>query len=59
MSWKTTVGGVMAAVGAALSAMDSEAMQGVGAAILGLGVAFGLISARDNGVSSEQAGAVK
>lgn len=57
-SWKTTMGGILAAIGQALQTTDSLGVWGrptgqmltiLGLAILGLG-------ARDNNVSSEEAG---
>jgi len=62
-SWKTTlagVGAIMMAVGAALSAhFDSDAttVANWGAVMAAVIAGIGLIAARDNNVSSEQAGA--
>lgn len=64
-SWKTTVGGVgaiLAAVGAALQQLfDNNPATNpdwsvVASAVM---IGFGLIFARDNNVSSEEAGAAK
>jgi len=61
-SWKTTVGGIAAALGTAVTA--AAQLDGapkwlllVGAGLAALGSAFLGVSARDNGVTSEQAGA--
>lgn len=53
-SWKTTLGGILAAVGVGLrktpqTASYADLVEGVGVVLLGM-------SARDNGVSSEAAG---
>jgi hypothetical protein len=54
-SWKTNLGGILAAVGIGLkhappaAAAWSDTVTAIGVAIIGF-------SARDNGVSSEQAG---
>jgi len=62
-SWRTTaagVGAIMVAIGAALgAAFDSDVATNVDIAALTAAVmaGLGLIFARDNGVSSESAGA--
>jgi hypothetical protein len=53
-SWKTTVGGILAAIGTAMQAIESLRLWG--AAIGAIGVAILGMAARDNGVSSEAAG---
>ena len=59
-SWKTTLSGV-AAILAALGGLAKGVSDGnyeiVGASITGIITGIGLIMARDNGVTSEQAGA--
>lgn len=62
-SWKTTVagiGGILAAVGTGLQAQfdnNPATVPDWGTVIAACTVAFGLIFARDNNVSSEEAGA--
>ena len=62
-SWKTTlagVGAIMVAVGAALAAhfdSDASTVANWGAVMAAVIAGIGLIVARDNGVTSEQAGA--
>jgi hypothetical protein len=61
-SWKTTVGGIAAALGAAVTAAAQidgapKWLMLVGAGLAAFGSAFLGIAARDNGVTSEQAGA--
>lgn len=56
-SWKTTIGGILSAVGFAMrkhpaTAPWSDLVQEVG-------IGIGLLAARDNNVTSEQAGAAK
>ena len=56
-SWKTSVGGILLAVGLALTPLEDPAwLSTVGTVLAALGAAFGGVNARDNGVSSEQAG---
>jgi hypothetical protein len=61
-SWKTTVAGIgaiLVAVGSALSAMfdaDPSTVADWGAVVAAIIAGVGLIAARDNGVSSEDAG---
>lgn len=55
-SWKTTLGGIIALIGPVLPQILPPEFAWVGQAVTSLGVAFGLISARDNNVSSEAAG---
>jgi len=63
MSWKTTtagIGAILVAVGGAMSAMfdaDPATVPDWGAVIAAVIAGIGLITARDNNVSSEQAGA--
>lgn len=54
-SWKTTIGGILAAAGAGLSAMSG--FEELGAALTAIGIAIIGVSARDNSVTSRQAGA--
>lgn len=62
-SWKTTaagIGGIMAVLGSALSAMfdaDPTTIPDWTSVIAGVTMAIGLIFARDNDKSSEQVGA--
>ena len=57
-SWKTTLGGIIAALGTALLAVpEPEWLSKLGAGLIGLGGAIAGLSARDNNVSSEDAGA--
>ena len=62
-SWKTTLAGVatiLGAVGAALKALtDNDPATGINleATLMAITAGIGLITARDNGVSSEQVGA--
>jgi nicotinamide mononucleotide (NMN) deamidase PncC len=53
-SWKTTVGGAMAAVGAVLATAESGTVRLAGACLAAVGTAWLGISARDKSVSSEQ-----
>ena len=55
-SWKTSLGGILAAVGIALR--DNPKTASYAPIVEGLGVFLLGMSARDNKVSSEQAGAV-
>lgn len=55
-SWKTTVGGVLQAVGLSLSQMDGS-MQHVGGLLAAAGALLLGWAARDNTVTSEKAGA--
>lgn len=61
-SWKTTTLGIVAIVGALLAAAKSALTAGpasinYGETIAAISAGWGLIHARDNNVSSEQAGA--
>lgn len=62
-SYRTTITGVvailsgLAAIGTALVAKDGPNMEAVGAGITGIATGIGLLCARDNKVTSEQAGA--
>jgi Skp family chaperone for outer membrane proteins len=61
-SWKTTALGIIAIISAVLAAIKSAMTAGIGSVNVGELVAavsagWGLIHARDNNVSSEQAGA--
>lgn len=61
-SWKTTVGGVVAALGSAMTAAFlfggvPQWVGAVGAGLTSLSIAWIGIVARDNDVTSEQAGA--
>jgi sulfite exporter TauE/SafE len=56
-SWKTTLGGILSALGLAISQMEDPIYKAVGAIISGIGMLLLGIAARDNKVSSEKAGA--
>lgn len=57
-SWKTTLGGAISAIGAFLITQDDPAwLSIVGQILMGLGTFIIGASARDNSVSSEEAGA--
>ncbi len=57
-SWKTTLGGALAALGQYLETIDSPAWLNIVGRVLSMGGVFLIgVSARDNGVSSEDAGA--
>ena len=55
-SWKTTLGGIIALIGPVLPQILPPEFAWIGQAVSSLGVAFGLISARDNNKSSEDVG---
>ena len=55
-SWKTSLGGILAAIGIGLR--DNPKTAAYAPIVEGLGIVLIGISARDNKVSSEQAGAV-
>ena len=56
-SWKTTIAGLLAAVGAALSQSDDATLKSIGGVLAPIGAFLTGVFARDNNVSSEQAGA--
>lgn len=57
-SWKTTLGGLVGAIGTYLVTVDDPAwLQVVGQVFVGLSLLIIGSSARDNGVTSKQAGA--
>ena len=57
-SWKTTLGGALGALGTYLATVDDPAwLQIIGQVCIGLGMLIMGMSARDNGVTSKQAGA--
>lgn len=55
-SWKTNLAGIVAIVSACLSHFFPEYSE-VWKTLIGAATGLGLLSARDNGVTSEQAGA--
>lgn len=55
-SWKTTVGGLIALLGTTLAATWPEYSK-IGTFLASFGAGLGLLFARDNKVTSEQAGA--
>lgn len=57
-SWKTTLGGALGALGTYLVTVDDPAwLQIIGQVFIGLGMLVMGLSARDNGVTSKEAGA--
>ena len=54
-SWKTTLGAALVSFGTTFGLIYPEHTK-IGALIVAAGTAFGLLFARDNNVSSEQAG---
>lgn len=59
-SWKTTLGGILAAIGTGLQAVkDPSWVALIGQILGGIGVLVIGAAARDNGVTSEQSGAKK
>lgn len=65
-SWRTTVCGVLAAISGlipqVIAMLDSDpnttwTFEGIAAAVTGILIALGLVAARDNKVTSEEAGA--
>ena len=57
-SWKTTLGAALVALGAGITQVDPNWARW-GGLISACGAAIGLLFARDNNVSSEEAGAIK
>lgn len=56
-SWRTTLGGMLGAAGAALMALDAPTAKTIGVVLSALAFLIMGASARDNNVTSEQAGA--
>ena len=50
-SWKTTVSGIITAVGAAFQISENATLQLIGKVMLALGAAFFGVSAKDNNVT--------
>ena len=50
-SWKTTVSGIIAAVGAAFQLSDNPTLQIVGKVLVALGILFFGVSAKDSDVT--------
>lgn len=57
LSWKTTLGGILMALGQAVPAILPDAWDWLGGALTGLGGVILGGAARDNNVTSEEAGA--
>ena len=55
-SWKTTVSGIIAACGVGMTASSDPTIQTVGKIVTVIGTVLAGLFARDNNVSSEQAG---
>lgn len=55
-SWKTTLGGLLASLGGLATQHPDPAIVKLGAAVSAIGLMLLGTAARDNGVSSEQAG---
>ncbi len=55
-SWKTTVCGILAAVGAILMGMGDERYKQIGTACIAIGLALGGINQRDHDVGDTAAG---
>lgn len=58
-SWKTTVAGLLAAIGAVLAKSDDHTLSTIGGILVPAGALLTGMFARDNNVTSEQAGAGK
>lgn len=57
-SWKTTVGGVAGSIGTVLGTVaHDDVMRGIAGIVAGIGILLLGLAARDNSVTSEQAGA--
>lgn len=56
-SWKTTLGGILLGVGTPMSAAGEGIYKTIGVALATLGGILVGVAARDNNVSSEDAGA--
>lgn len=57
-SWKTTAGGIAGSVGTIVASMaHDDVMRGIAAIVSGAGLLLLGLAARDNNVTSEQAGA--
>ena len=56
-SWKTSLGGILAAIG--ISLRENPKTAPYAALVEGIGIALIGLSARDNKVTSEQVGAAK
>lgn len=57
MSWKTSAAGFVAALGAAMSLSEHKGVHAIGVLLAGLGSFLTGLAARDNNVTSEDAGA--
>lgn len=56
-SWKTTAAGAITALGVYLSSVDDPTLSNVGKFLAGVGSFLTGLFARDNGITSKQAGA--
>lgn len=56
-SWKTSLGGILLSIGTLVAASQDEKTHAIGAGVAAVGSIILGLAARDNGVTSEQAGA--
>jgi hypothetical protein len=56
-SWKTTLAGILVALGTSLTQSSDKTLQTIGAILTPVGSLLLGLSARDNNVTSEKAGA--
>lgn len=56
-SWKTTLGGIIAAIGAAMLASDDHQLKLIGGVVAAVGALITGFTARDNDRTSEEVGA--
>lgn len=58
-SWKTSLGGILSAIGLGLTQSGDETLKLIGGVLASIGVLLTGLAARDNNVTSEQVGATK